>query len=227
MSPSWDRRSSVSVSVVPPRRSCRVWSRQSASRNSISSTRGCLSTPRTSVGDGFSSRSLVFRKTFLLHRVRGLLSFGLLPAYSSAWTTRAARRSLLLPECSCDHRNQVHRTSCVQRHHRRRRNRKSRNPPSNSGLQRTRPAGFLPSRLCHHRVAGRAAEPRSVGRLIQRARYLLPRVSYRARDPRRYSGGASLIATAGGNGSAINAGATLSRAVAAVERQLRWTANEA
>jgi hypothetical protein len=34
----------------------------------------------------------------------------------------------------------------------------------NFGLQPTRPAAFLPSKLCHHRVAGRAAEPRSVGR---------------------------------------------------------------
>src|SRR5215212_2827165 len=35
-----------------------------------------------------------------------------------------------------------------------------------TGLQPTWPAAFLPFRLCHHVVAGHAAEPWSVGRLM-------------------------------------------------------------
>jgi hypothetical protein len=39
--------------------------------------------------------------------------------------------------------------------------------PPNSGLQPTRSAAFLSRKLCHHRVADRAAEPWSVRRRMQ------------------------------------------------------------
>lgn len=38
-------------------------------------------------------------------------------------------------------------------------------PAANSGVQPTWLAAFLPTKLCHHGVAGHAAEPWSVGRL--------------------------------------------------------------
>jgi hypothetical protein len=39
--------------------------------------------------------------------------------------------------------------------------------PPNSGLQPMWPAAFLRSELCHHGVAGHAAQPWSVGRMEQ------------------------------------------------------------
>jgi hypothetical protein len=54
---------------------------------------------------------------------------------------------------------------------------------ANFGLQPTWPAAFLPSKLCHHGVAGHAAEPWSVGRRRRNIETRPPRMlAYRLLD---------------------------------------------